>query len=311
MTHTSRYIQWQTTNFSLNSAISDAVTHWQARYELGTALLLTEDPTMTLRLAQKQWRKLTRQLQQERTKKTDAEDILSTTRTISRMQRVKFSAKDPLQNPDANFYIINPKSLNTLPTNCFTLYSFTTLPAEPVIALLAPDALVVAYKEQMPPKNLISKSVLEEHVLSVEAELLSWLEKHHIDIEIINTDIEKANEALDTILGSTALQAEFLSKTKLFLHTIQLASPLKMSSSQKERLETLEQLEKHVRVLSPAYLSDHILDSQNDDSFLLRDLSKKNILTISALRDFIANQYKLGHTHLAHALEQKVGFISI
>lgn len=306
------YIQWQNgKNKTLEAKVSEVMKHWQTRYELGSALLLCEDPEAALKLIEKQWRKLSRQLQSNRETKIGADDILTVTRTISRMQRVKFSNEDPELNPDAKFFIISPNELSILPAHCYTLYNFSQLPEPTLLKLLPANSLIVSYGEKIPLTGIHEKSVLEERILTEEALLTKWLEQHHIVIDELKNNIEKANEALDTLLSSNNLQSSFLHKTGAFLNLVQLAQPVTLSETQQLRLEALSQLEHHVRVLSPAFLSDHIVDSQNDDSFLLRDPETGKILTLESLRQFIAAQYSAGRTNLAKALEQKNGFVRL
>ncbi len=312
MTQNVHYIQWQNgKNKTLEAKTSEVMKHWQTRYELGSALLLCEQPEATLKLIEKQWNKLSRQLQSSRQTKIGADDILAVTRTISRMQRVKFSAEDPELNPDAKFYVITANDLSTLPAHCYTLYNFSKLPEVSLLKLLPADALVVSYSEKVALTGIYEKSVLEERILTEESKLTSWLEKQHIVLDDLKDSIEKANEALDTLLSSNNLQSEFLHKTSGFLNLVQLAQPVVLSPTQHLRLAALSQLEHHVRVLSPAFLSDHIVDSQNDDSFLLRDPATGKVLTLDALRNFITAQYHAGRTNLAKALEQKTGYIRL
>ncbi len=306
------YIQWQNSkNKTLESKVSEVMKHWQARFELGAALLLCDDPQATLKLLEKQWRKLSRQLQSNRETKVGADDILTVTRTISRMQRVKFSTDDPESNPDATFYVINSEQLSSLPAHCYTLYNFSKLPDLSLLKLLPTDSLIVSYGEKVQLAGIHEKSVLEERILTEEASLTKWLENHHIVIDELKSNIEKANEALDTLLSSSSLQSNFLHTAGVFLNLVQLAQPVTLSDVQQKRIEALRQLEHHVRVLSPAFLSDHIVDSQNDDSFLLRDPETGKVLTLESLRQFIATQYNAGRKHLAQALEQKAGFIRL
>lgn len=312
MIQSAHYIQWQKNKHrTLDEQIAEVMKHWESRYELGTALILCDKPAAALKLVQKQWRKLTIQAQKTRESNVTAEEILDTTRIISRMQRIKFSSKSPADTPDAALYIASPAELAAFPSRCFTLYSLTTLPDIASLALLPPEALVVAYQEPCELKGFYNKSVVEERVQTEEAALLKWLEQHHIDLKTLSGDMEKTNEALDTLLSSNSLQSEFLHKTQLFLHILQLACPLRLSETQQKHLNSLKRLEKHVRILSPSFLSDHILDSSSDDSFLLRELSTKNILTLEALKSFISSQHRLGRTHLASALEQKAGFVRV
>jgi hypothetical protein len=312
MTQNVHYIQWQNgKNKTLEAKASEVMKHWQTRYELGSALLLCEDPETTLKLLEKQWRKLSRQLQSNRETKVGADDILTVTRTISRMQRVKFSTEDPEVNPDAKFYVVTPKELSILPAHCYTLYNFSKLPEVSLLKLLPADSLVVSYSEETTLAGIYEKSVLEERILTEESKLISWLEKQHIVLDDLKENIEKANEALDTLLSSNNLQSEFLHRTGGFLNLVQLAQPVLLSPAQELRLTALSQLEHHVRVLSPAFLSDHIVDSQSDDSFLLRDPETGKVLTLETLRNFITAQYQAGRNHLATALEQKAGYIRL
>lgn len=312
MINTTRYIEWRLSkNKSLEAQVAEVIKHWETRYELGSAILLCKNPEAALKLAEKQWRKLTRQAQKHREAKAAAEDILQITRTISRMQRVRFSAKNPSDDPDAKFYVVSNSSLHSLPSHCYTLYAADSLPDVSLLKVLPADALIVAYGSKAELAGIHSKSVLEERLLTEEAEITKWLQKSAIDLNDLPRDINKANEALDTLLGSNSLQAEFLHRAKAYLHLVQLAQPVSLTTAQKERLKSLQQLEHHVRVLSPAFLSDHIVDSQSDDSFLLRELSAKKILTLESLKQFISQQYDLGRIHLAAALEQKAGFVRL
>ncbi len=312
MIQTKRYIQWQNTSKNIESRVAEIMKHWELRFELGTAMLLCNDPEVTLKLVEKNWRKLCRQLQSSRSVNSQANDILELTRTISRMQRVKFTTQPPENEPNATFYVGSASDTSSVPAHCFTLYTTEELPSEEFLSLLSPESLVVAPKHLK--KDILgfdSKNVLEEKLLKDESNLVNWLRAKAILLDDLQSDVEKSNEALDTILSSASLQSEFISKSQLFLHTLQLAQPLKLTESQQERLSTLKTLEQHVRVLSPAFLSDHIINSQDEDSFLLKDPASGRTLTLDSLRQFIADQYSAGRINLAKALELKAGFVSI
>ena len=274
------YVEWQADkHYKLSQQIVEVIGHWQSRYELGTAVILCDEPRLALKQVVKQWRKLTMQAQKARLNNASAQEILLNTRTISRMQRVKFSLKDPSQEPEASLYILNSEAAQTLPAHCLTLYSLASFPADGIISLLAPEALVVS-KKTGHMAGLLPKAVLEERIQTEESTLFRWLEKQTIVIEFLENDMEQTNEALDLLLSSPALQTEFLTRTKQLLHTIQLAKPVKLSTAQQTRLRILQQLEWHVKILSPAYLSDHVTDTQSEDWFLLRDAIKdqRNLL---------------------------------
>ena len=312
MTQNVHYIEWEKgNNKTLEASITNVMKHWQTRYELGTAILLTEDTALAKKLAEKQWRKLSRQLQVKREASSNAQELLTATRTISRMQRVKFSNFDPMDDPDAKFYVISLTQLQSLPLHCFTLYCLTQLPDNKVIKLLPSESLIVAYGQEHERQGLYSKSVLVEKILTQEAAVIKWLVENHIEIDLLSTELEKANEALDTLLSSSVLQTEFLRNAELYLRLVQLAQPIALTEERQQRLAAVQQLEHHVRVLSPAFLSDHIVDTKNDDSFLLRDPQTGKTLTLQTLRSFIQTQKNAGRTHLALALEQNIGYVRL
>lgn len=304
------YIQWQPVGKGLPEEYAATITkHWQMRFELGSAVVLADDPKTISRLITKHWRKITRQAQAARSSKTDAGDILELTKTISRMQRVTFTTKSPDIDPDASFYIIDPTVFKTLPLHCFTVYYTTPFTQEaPVLQSLPEHALVVAFQAKKLTTAFLPKSELEEYVRVEEDILVRWLQEHEIYIESLVSDIDKANDALDLLLGSTSLQAEFNVKTKHYIQTVQLAQPMRLNNVQQQRIAALERLMQHVRALSPAFLSDHIVDSNTEDSFLLRDPATAKALTLDSYRQQIMLQRKAGRHHLVTALEQKAGF---
>lgn len=306
---TDHFVEWRTNQSnSLDAKVAEIMQHWQSRYELGKAVLLTDSPITTLKYVQRQWQKLTRQLQKERETKESAEDILSITRTISRMQRVKFTIAAPDVEEDANFYILKPDT-TLIPAHCYTLYSPGKVNQDLLTNLIS-GSLSVLYQTRQPIAGLQPKKVLEERVKEAESALINWLAHIEVDLNDI-VELEKTNEALDTILSSNNLQAEFLHKTKLYVDTLQLAQPITLSAAEASRLKTLKSLEHQVRILSPSYLSDHILDSQSDDSFLLRDIAAGKLTNLEAIKSFIAAQRGYGRLNLAAALELKAGFTRI
>lgn len=311
MTKNTQYVEWKKHTGSLESDVALIMQHWQSRFELGSAQLLCTNPQATIKLVEKCWQRLTRQVQKQREAKASAKDILQITRTISRMQRVTFSSSSPDEDPDAKFYVLTEKELSSLPTHCFTLYSIADLPKLSTLKQLPADALVVPFSRQKNLEGIEKKKALEARIKTEENAVISWLGSHKIKLEGLMHDIEKSNEALDTLLGSNNLQSEFLHRAKAYLQLIRLAQPLKFDSLQQQRIQLIEQLEHQVRILSPAFLSDHILDSQSDDSFLLRDITGKKLLTLESLKAFITAQYHQGHRHLAAALEQHAGFIRL
>ena len=119
------------------------------------------------------------------------------------------------------------------------------------------------------------------------------------------------NEALDNLLTGARLQEEFLLKTKLLTHTLRLAQPIKLSTVQERRIKTLQTLEHHVKILTPSYLSDHIIDSSAEDSYLLHDIAESNNLVFSDIDQLVRDLRRLGHEKLAQRVEARAGFIRL
>lgn len=308
MTTKPRYIDWRTKNGnSLEAITADAMRHYQHRYELGVGVLLVSDPKSAIKQIEKQWRKLTRQHQQKRQTKANAEDILTTTRTISRMQRVTFTTESPATNPDASFYVL-PETAEVLPVRCSTIYTAHAI-TDNQIAILPSETLVVAYGKKKAIPELLPKSELESIWRDSQTALLQWLSAHHIRLNDIQNDMEHANAALDNILSSSRIQNEFLHLTAQYTSAVSHAKPYTEQPADAAIYHAITHLEKQVKALTTGFLSDHIIDSASDDSFLLRDNAGKPLYAFESLTAFIKMQYQKGHVHLAKALEHASGVV--
>ena len=310
---TKHFIQWQKfKNRSVDDQLSEIIKHWESRYELGTAMLICDDPKVAAKYISKQWRKLTQQAQKVRETKNSAEDILRITRTISRMQRVKFSVSSPDVNQHANFYVTTHESMKVFPTNCYTLYVLGPVLKTIDFMKLAPGALVVAYQEKVDNlAGMLPKSILGEQLQVEEESLVSWLKEKDINLDALEDDMDQTNEALDMLLSQSRLQEEFLYKTKYYLFSLNIAQPITLDSAQQRRLRSLLQLEHHIKILSPTYVSDRLLDSSSEDSFLLRDILNIKAISESADKEVAAKQRLKGRNNLAGAIERKSGFITL
>jgi hypothetical protein len=227
------------------------------------------------------------------------------------MQRVKFTNASPEAAPLANFYILKADELSTLPTNCFTLYATTDVKSE-ALSKISPDGLAVLYQAKHELAGFEPKQMLFKKFQTAQTELTTWLGTHGIVLSELE-DLEKSNEALDTLLSSTRLQTEFLQRTLMLNHLYALNQPLTLPDVESSIFETVQFLELQVKSLSPSFLSDHIVDSSSEDSFLLRDAKRYSNATwdIGALKEFVSLQYKLGRDSLAQAIELKAGIVRI
>jgi len=135
--------------------------------------------------------------------------------------------------------------------------------------------------------------------------------KSGIDLEKLNANTELLNQALDSLLSSNTLQTEFMHKTTCLLQAVSLAQPMKLQAGTIALLDQIRQLEHHVQVLSPSFLSDHIVNSNEDGAFLLRDITGGNGYGIEAITNFTKQLCASGKTSLAAALEARLGYVRI
>lgn len=309
-----RYVQWHFGHGKKRTEhIADAVRHWEERFELGSAVLICEDPHEALKIVKKQWRKLCIHAQKERNQQLNAESMLTWTRKVSRMQRVRFSSKNPEADAGAIFYVVSFETLKSLPANCFTVYMLTRSFEKSFIEKLPSDALIVTtHKEVANVSGLLAKSVLEEKIQTKQADLFHWLKSKKIDIELlVDGDMEQTNEVLDDLLTIMSLQEEFLLRVKIFFRELQLAQPIQLSEAQEQAFRTIQSLEHHVKILTPAYISDHIIDSSREDAFLLRDIFTGENVSAEMMQEIIEKHHREGNENLAKALERTTGFIRI
>jgi hypothetical protein len=119
-----------------DSLIADMMRHFHTREYLGKALIICEQPTVTLSAARKQWLKLARIIQKQRASTLNADKILKYTHAIAHMQHLQFSYKDPLQDPDSGIYFLSPQQVHLLPNRCFTIYVMAPVDQEILNGLL-------------------------------------------------------------------------------------------------------------------------------------------------------------------------------
>src|SRR5262245_57222451 len=78
---------------------ADAMRHLYTRQHLGKAVVICDEPTAIVGSARKIWLKLSRSLQRQRASTVNADKILKYTHAVTRMQRMCFSTKSPLERP--------------------------------------------------------------------------------------------------------------------------------------------------------------------------------------------------------------------
>lgn len=296
-----------------DSTIADVMRHLNTRQHLGKAVIVCDQPAIFLSTARKQWLKLSRSLQKQRSSTLNADKILKYTHTITRMQRMHFTVKDPLERPSAEVFFLLPSQLTTLPSHCWNIYLLS--PVNPRSALNAlsqlPDgALVVDYLQspQWTKLGLKPKKALESHVAEQWRLAESFLHKLHVNVRklIVNGihDPEAMDDALDTILGGHS--HEFLVVANEFQRALELARPLRLKKDVRYAYDSLILLAHRVQALRPDAYNHQFLESYNeDDTFFLYDTARtrRHILGQETLAEAHTRHKAAGRHHLAKSLQ--------
>jgi hypothetical protein len=281
------------------------------RQHLGKAVIVTDRPLDYIGPARKQWLKLSRALQKERSSTLNADKILKYTHTITRMQHMHFAAKPPLEQPDAEAYVISPEDLTVMPIHCYSVYLLTPIDmarAEHMVQQLPAGALVIDYNhaaiwEEL--LGLVPKKILEDAVTTEWQRVTAYLQRHRIDITTLSPDktlaFDAMDDALDTLLGHSQ---DFLHIVGGFQRALELARPYKNSKDQRAAQDTLILLAHRVQTLSPSSFSRKFLESYNeDDTFFLYDPQRHHRLATETIAEAYARHMAAGRVNLAQALQ--------
>jgi hypothetical protein len=296
-----------------DSVAADMMRHLHTRQHLGKAAVITDQPLAMLAAARKQWLKLSRAIQKQRAQTLNADKILKYTHTITHMQHLHFTAKGPLEAPDADVYFLEPTaaSLTVMPIQCWTIYllSEPSLPtATDMLIQLPTEALLVDYRHTLPWQaelGLQPKEALEDQVKSEWRQVQQFLATCKVDITIIENgdmrNIEAMDDALDTLLGTSR---KFLQVANGFQRTLELARPIRVSKAMRVYYDTLMLLAHRVQALSPGVFTQHFLESYNeDDTFFLYDILRTmRGSSTEPLAAAYARHMAAGRANLARAL---------
>jgi len=296
-----------------DSVIADAMRHLNTRQHLGKAVIVCDQPTVTLSLARKQWLKLSRSLQKRRSSTLNADKILKYTHAVTRMQRMYFTTRNPLERPGGEVFFLGSNELKTLPDNCWSVYLLGQL--DPVTAFnltgkLPEGALIIDYS--MSPQwiglGLKPKKALEAQVNGEWDRCHAYLLGYHINTHklIVDgiTDPEAMDDALDTILGGHS--HEFLQLADGFQRAMELARPLRLKKEARDAYDSLVLLAHRVQALRPDSYSQHFLETYNeDDTFFLYDAgrTRKHHIGTETVEEAYARHVAAGRHHLAQSLK--------
>lgn len=295
-----------------DSIAADMMRHLHARQHLGKVMIICDNPPAMLAAARKQWLKLTRTIQKHRASTLNADKILKYTHTITNMQHFSFTTKTPLERPEADVYFLTKENCSMVPVHCYSLYFSASIPvatAREMIQQLPVEALMIDYHHTMEwaKLGLQSKVALEAQVDSEWKQVQHFLKSNNIAIgQLINDgihDIEAMDDALDTMLG---LSHRALRIANEFQRALELARPLRISRSVRQQYDSFVLLAYRVQALSPGAMTQHFLESYNeDDTFFLYDLGKQQFIgTGEPLGHALERHIMSGRKHLARALHE-------
>jgi hypothetical protein len=294
------------------SIAADVMRHLHSRQHLGRAAVVCSPKVPMLSAARKQWLKLSRAIQKQRASTLNADKILKYTHTIAHMQRMRFTAKTPLDNPTADVYFLEPDQVDIMPIHCWTVYLLDDVPdvhAQAMLRLLPSEALVVDYRHTLPWKRLglHPKAALEEQVSQEWQRVGRFLQQYDIDVQALESDdirdIDAMDDALDTLLG---ISHKFLQVANEFQRALELARPLRLTKEQRREYDTLVLLAHRVQALSPGAFTQQFLETYNEDDtlFLYDSAVEYAALAAPLLAGAYAQHLAAGRHNLAHAIRQ-------
>lgn len=292
-----------------DSLIADAMRHLNTRQHLGKALIICDQPTVTLSVARKQWLKLSRSLQKRRSSTLNADKIIKYTHAITRMQRMYFTIKTPIERPGGEVFFLTPDKCGKLPDNCWSVY--LTVPLDPkdipnMVRQLPEGALIIDYSlsPQWVRLDLQPKMVLEARVDDEWNRCRKYLLRLGVDIRKLVVDRipdpEAMDDALDTLLGGHS--HEFLGLANDFQRAMELARPLRLKKKVRDAYDSLILLAHRVQALRPGAYSQHFLEMYDeDDTFFLYDAAstRKHLIGAETLEEAYARHAAAGRQHLA------------
>ena len=296
----------QLTDAPTISVAADIAQHLQTRQHLGKTIVLCDKPVALMSAARKQWLKLARTLQRERSSTINAEKILRLTHTITHMHRMRFVAKTPEQQPSAHVFFMKAEDIDLLPVNLYSIYIMTPITTDTLHRIkeqLPADAMLIDYTGQLATNGLQPKTQLHTRINAAWNTVAAFLTDHHIAIESLIAKepgrYEALDDALDTLLG---VSRDFLQIASDFQHALELAQPVPLTPDEQRKYDTLILLAHRVQALNPQGFASHFTHNLTDETtFFLHDVAE-NVSFAEALAQAIMHHKQAGRTRLARAL---------
>ena len=308
MSNNSTYIQTTKFGTTLDQQAATIIRHYEARHELGTALVISSDASLS-ELLKKHWKKLIQEVKVQRDKSDgDAAEALRLTNKIIRMQTGhSYHATD---EPD--FRVIDPKNLSRNDLSGFkTIYIMAEL-TQPILTSLVeklPNEAMIVSENPQPFGDIAirPKTVLDELADEAWTRLADFLEENQVKLSLLvgpnPNRSEHINDALDTLLDSS-LSNKFLGFVADYRAAALLAAPIAQTNAHKRQHQTVGVLARQVQTFSGHFYSHNNLSGDGiDPTFFLND-NKKAVsrAKVHTLIEQIDHHKKAGRHHLAKAL---------
>ncbi|HKR81623.1 MAG TPA: hypothetical protein VJR27_01345 [Candidatus Saccharimonadales bacterium] len=127
----------------------DIAHHLYARQLRGTAIILTEKPDGMLSATTKQWYKIVRQAEHERSSTLTAARVMELTHEVAAMRHTRFTAVDTEKFENNDVFFMTAEQLAAIPPSCHTLYityNISTQTLETLKAKMPQNSLLVLYR---------------------------------------------------------------------------------------------------------------------------------------------------------------------
>jgi len=126
----------------------DLAKHLYGRMLRGKVVVVCERPAGCMSATRKQWLRVCRQVQRERASTLNSTHLLELINALSRMHSLRFSAKPPGEELNADVSFATPGQLLAWAPACHTMYvtcGVTTEKLHLITAWMPKDGLVVIY----------------------------------------------------------------------------------------------------------------------------------------------------------------------
>lgn len=133
-------------SFGRHPTVQVLVRHLYTRSPCGRVVIVADRPPILLSLIRKEWLKLTRKLQIQRSSTLSAPRILELTHLLGHMQNLRFTAHYSPDDFSADVYVVTVEQLLSWAPECRTMYitsGVTTEQLHMVTAWMPKGGLVV------------------------------------------------------------------------------------------------------------------------------------------------------------------------